>query len=380
MKVLNEGFQGASCRFTVAVFLILCLMVPENVRADSHPTTTGTIPGRPAGEILEGPTTGDRRSGTSFTPTFDISPVYDIVYGFAYFRSLPEKPGFEYGTSIHFGSEEGESFIFHYDKWTSPKRQYQTRFSYSTFFDPYYGEGNDTAEDGDINLDGTKYLLQFFAKKEMGNSFDLGPYLDFRSREEDGVDGVPGASSGIPDETSLGLGLCLTYDKRDSTMSPTWGQYAQFRLLYVPDALTSLDNEDGFTTGEVDIRLFDSLSPGWIIGGRLHAGTSLGDPSYLYRHTLGGPDNLRGYLMNRFRGTSFYLVQWETRFPLFWIVSGATFFELGDVGDDSFDNPKWSAGFGIRGALPPDWIKIARMDIAWSEDQHAVRFLFGEAF
>ncbi len=367
-------------RFILVSILVLTLVAPGAGYPSTHPMAAGAVPGRPAEEILEGPRVEGKRSGTSFTPTIDVNPVYDTIVGFAYFRSLPEKPGFEYGTSLNFGTKDGESFVFHYDKWLNRDRLYQARLSYSTFFDPYYGEGNDTDKDSEVQIDGTKLLLQVFRKSKFGDSFTFGPYLDLRSREEDGVDDDPSVRSGLPDETSVGLGLSLVYDTRDSAASPTWGKYAEFRLLFVPDVLTSLDIKDGFGVGEVDIRSFDSLRPGWIIGGRFHAGFSLGDSSYLFRHTLGGPDDLRGYLFNRFRGNHFYLVQWETRFSLFWVITGAVFAGLGDVADDSFDNPKWSAGFGFRAALPPDWIKKARMDIAWSEDQRAVRFVFGEAF
>lgn len=366
-------------RFLFVTVLMLCLTVAGGVGATEHPGEIGAVPGMPSGEILEVEPAGERRSGTSFTPTVALSPVYDVVYGFAYFRSLPEKPGFEYGAKINGTAEDGESFQFNYDKWTSPKRLFSLRFSCSTFFDPYYGEGNDTDEDSDVRLEGTRYRMQLFAKRSIGGSFTAGPYLDIRTRDEQSVDG-DSALRVIPDEASMALGACVTYDTRDSTMSPSRGQFAEFRLAYVPDALTTLDNTNGFASGSVDIRLFDSLAPGWIIGGRLHFGSSLGGPSYLFRHTLGGPDDLRGYLINRFRGDSFYLVQWETRFPLLWVFTGAAFAGLGDVGDDSFRRPKWSAGLGIRASLPPDWVKKARVDVAWSEDQHAVRFLFGEAF
>jgi hypothetical protein len=53
---------------------------------------------------------------------------------------------------------------------------------------------------------------------------------------------------------------------------------------------------------------------------------------------------------------------------------------IGEATDDWFESPGFSCGFGLRFALPPDYVAKARLEFAWSEDQQSIYFIFGEAF
>jgi outer membrane protein assembly factor BamA len=207
----------------------------------------------------------------------------------------------------------------------------------------------------------------------------LGPFLDYRSADHTGTDGTDLPAPEY-DEDTIGLGLWLFYDTRDSQLHPTKGVYDTLTFRLVPEGLSTFKDSRTFGQAEMDHRIFHSPAPGTVLAGRLLLGWSWGYPSYQYRYTLGGPYYLKGYYNNRFRGENFYVVQGEVRQDLFWIFSGAVFVEAGEVSDGRFEGGEFSAGFGLRMTLPPDHIAKVRLDAAWAKDQYSVYFIFGETF
>ena len=111
---------------------------------------------------------------------------------------------------------------------------------------------------------------------------------------------------------------------------------------------------------------------------RISGGISYGNPSYLFRYTLGGAERLRGYYTNRYRGDRFYSAQLEFRFPLYKKFSGVCFLDEGDVSDDKLNKTLFSYGGGIRFSIN-DNVNL-RLDYGIGKDQNGVLFTFGEAF
>lgn len=74
-------------------------------------------------------------------------------------------------------------------------------------------------------------------------------------------------------------------------------------------------------------------------------------PFYL-QQTLGGPDDLRGFLRNRFRDTHLLLLQAEYRWDVFTAMDAALFTDWGKVAsrrqDLNFDDLEHDYGFGVR--------------------------------
>ena len=148
--------------------------------------------------------------------------------------------------------------------------------------------------------------------------------------------------------------------------------------MHVPSDLNVVGN-GAATLFQADLRAFRYLySARYVLAARLFGGYAIGDPSYLFRYTLGGAYILRGFYGNRFRGSRFYAGQLEMRFNLIGRFGGAGFVDAGDIGDGELNRMRLSYGGGIRFALTAN-VKL-RLDYGTSNDQSGVFFTFGEAF
>jgi len=319
------------------------------------------------------------KTGVSLAPIFAYEPTFGTVWGGAIFLDRPTEPRYWTYARLAFSTDGEYSTEFNIKKWVDNEVYYDFYMELDDFARPYFGEGMDTEASQNILIEGTVLRARYFLKYRKNRKVVYGPFIDFRGAGFDGVDGTDVAPPEY-DERTLGVGLIMYYDGRDSGMSPTKGVYDTLTLRVVPDSFTTYEDSGSFFQAEVDHRIFHSPAPGLVLAGRLALAGSWGRPSYRYRYYLGGPYALRGFYTNRFRGDSYYVFQGEARQELFWIFSGALFAEAGAVTDDRFGGPEYSAGVGLRMTLPPDHIAKARLDFAWSEDQHSVYFLFGEAF
>lgn len=318
-------------------------------------------------------------TGMSLAPILAYEPTFGLIYGGAVFLEKPFAPEYAFNSRLAFSTEGEYSVLLSLKKFYYPDRHFHLELEMDDFARPYYGEGMNTDASDQIFLQGMVSRFLYFLKYRTSGKVSWGPFLDFRSADSTGVDG----SDVIPpeyEEVSLGFGLNLFYDGRDSQLSPTTGVYDTLILRLVPNYLTSYDDSSTFFQAEVDHRIFRSPTAGLILAGRFHLGSSWGRPSYQYRYSLGGPYELRGFYNNRFRGKRFYCLQGEVRKNLNSIISGAVFAEVGEVTDGDFDSPETSFGAGLRMTLPPDHIAKVRLDFAWAQDQQSIYFIFGEAF
>jgi len=319
------------------------------------------------------------RTGMSLAPILAFEPTFGTIFGGAIFLDRAALQQYRFHTRLAFSTEKEYSVFLDLKKWVAENTYFHLEVEVDDFARPYYGEGMDTSPDEKIFLEGTTSRVAYFLKFMEKGKFSLGPFLDYRAADQDGVDGTD-VSPPQYEESTAGLGLCILYDTRDNHLSPNSGIYDNFRIRYVPDSLSTAKGSDTFFQAEIDHRVFYSPAPGTVLAGRVHLGGSWGDPSYQYRYSLGGAYELRGFFNNRFRGDSVYVVQGEVRQDLFWIFSGAVFAELGEVTDNSFGSSEASYGGGVRMTLPPDHVAKVRLDFAWAKDQKSVYFIFGEAF
>jgi hypothetical protein len=76
------------------------------------------------------------------------------------------------------------------------------------------------------------------------------------------------------------------------------------------------------------------------------------DVPFYYQHTLGGPDDLRGFRQFRFRDNNVLLLQAEYRWEIFTAVDGAIFYDAGRVAprfeDLGFSDLESDYGIGFR--------------------------------
>jgi surface antigen Omp85-like protein len=105
-------------------------------------------------------------------------------------------------------------------------------------------------------------------------------------------------------------------------------------------------------------------------------------PFYL-QHTLGGPDDLRGFRRNRFRDNHLLLLQAEYRWEVFPAMDAALFTDWGKVAsrreDLNFDDLEHDYGFGVRfGTINGVFLRIE--GAFGSRDGKHFVFRFGDVF
>ena len=254
----------------------------------------------------------------------------------------------------------------------------------STFFQNYFGEGDQTRLEDRRRLYATTFRVKPEARWCLSRQFSLSGFLDLRGRnEEKAVDDndLPVASPVIPDESRLAGGLTVRHDSRDNIFSTRNGTYEQVSVSFQPRALSTLPEAESGVQLEADARWFRYMgSTGAVLAAHAVAGFSLGEPGYMYRYNLGGSYRLRGFNDNRFRGKQYLYGQTEARFPLWRTLAGVIFVDGGDVGDEPLRRLLIAYGAGLRIGLPPDDIFKLRLDIGFSKDTVMLVFTIGEAF
>lgn len=234
-------------------------------------------------------------------------------------------------------------------------------------FDHYYGEGDLTTPEESFLMRMEHFEVRPGALFRVRPHLRIGAFVDLRVRREE-------ESSRFPDEVTSAAGLEAQWDTRDKLINTRRGDFAQFRASRMPWG-------GAFSQLELDLRRFIRLSRRWTWGQRFIGGTSLGgQPSYLFRYSLGGLDLLRGYKSNRFRGGEYFVVQEEARRIVNkWLSLNASV-DIGAIRDDAYHQLKLSGQIGLRLGLPPDWGQKMRVDFGFGADQATFQIQFGEIF
>lgn len=317
----------------------------------------------------------------TISPVFGYDPTTGFVFGAAGFI-YPLKTPASYGDvqvmATTSGNVQVQSTYMRYGLFENS--DFKVPVTFSTFPQYYFGEGDTTSG----NTYNEVFSNRYFARPELfysvSSHFKTTVFGDFRAREETSVhdsNGDPLHQQLFPDEINLGWGLNLVYDTRDNSGSTKLGFYSSVYFENITDLQSSTTGKSGLFG--VDLRYFHFISTSkFVLAARLSAGTSYGNPSYLFRYSLGGAERLRGYYTNRFRGNQFYSAQAEFRFPVYHRFSGVCFVDEGDIGDGKLDNVLVSYGVGIRFAINDN--VALRLDYGRGKDQSGVFFTFGEAF
>jgi outer membrane protein assembly complex protein YaeT len=207
-------------------------------------------------------------------------------------------------------------------------------------------------------------------------------------------------ADGSPDERrSIGrLSLSLAYDSRDDFLNPTRGHFLAQTVEY-GDRFLGSDVRYARSYGQAS--LYVRLAPFLLFasGARLGLGTGFGPelPPEL-RFFAGGSTTVRGYGFEELGpkdpvtglavgGDALLVLNEELRFPVYKILGGVVFLDLGNVYPLVKDFRPWSlrsgAGFGLRlslGAL------VGRFDMGFKlaprpgESRSAIYFSIGQAF
>ena len=92
-----------------------------------------------------------------------------------------------------------------------------------------------------------------------------------------------------------------------------------------------------------------------------------GDIPFTQLARLGGPEQLRGYRLDRYRDRESALVSAEYRYPIHHVVAGALFVDAGHVAHDPealTALSRWRAGGGVGVRVRTTDTTIASLDLA----------------
>ena len=173
--------------------------------------------------------------------------------------------------------------------------------------------------------------------------------------------------------------LSLTRDTRNSAMNPTKG-YSINALAAVTSKIFGASNN--YARLELKGTYHYPFFRDWFVfsvGGKVGFLSSIGsgDPVPLYeRYFLGGGDSVRGfpyrsigpddYNKDNYGGQTMYILTAELSHPIYSIVRGAAFIDIGDAGPDrfKFETVNIGIGYGLRIKLPSIAAPL-RLDFAY---------------
>lgn len=183
------------------------------------------------------------------------------------------------------------------------------------------------------------------------------------------------------------LNAGFVWENRDSEFDPGRGNRAAFELVFAP----SWTSEYALATYSLDLRQYVRFLDLVTLAARIKGNHAAGDVPFWRLPTLGDDHTLRGYPLNRFKGSSsisynLEMRTWVLRFPDYNIkLGGQLFTDFGRVFTrenalgDFFKDYKQT--YGVGGALSifsPDF--ILRGDIGFSEDVSRIYIGVGYIF
>lgn len=261
------------------------------------------------------------------------------------------------------------------------------QFSYSSFPDKFWGLGKNTMDAAEEPYNFSQYYIYLHLMRHLGNKFFIGSLFEFQN-----VMNVHYVAGGAFDKENIagrygykssGLGLSLTYDKRNDAFAPDKGVFAQ---VYFNRFDKTFGSDYNYTNVVVDVRKYISLHKKQVLAFQAYSLSNLGSNVPIRSlASLGGSGSMRGYYNGRYRDKQLLVLQSEYRFPLYKRFGAVAFGGLGDVGkninDFSLDNVKYSFGGGLRFALSKTEKLNLRLDYGFGKGNNSgLYFQLGEAF
>jgi outer membrane protein assembly factor BamA len=188
---------------------------------------------------------------------------------------------------------------------------------------------------------------------------------------------LPGSDGGM----TIGLGLSLAYDSRNSIFFPVMGSFIELQTTFYDKSIGSEFNYQRYL---VNYRKYFSLTYNHAMAFQAFGNFTGGTVPFYELPYVGGPATMRGYFWGRYRDKHFMTVQLEYRSILFWRVGFAAFAGLGDVSDSFTSWPlsdfKHSLGAGVRYLVDPKEKLTVRIDLAFGKGSSGLYFAVEEAF
>jgi outer membrane protein assembly factor BamA len=253
------------------------------------------------------------------------------------------------------------------------------------FADKFWGIGNDTPDIETVDYMRQAYGVLFNAQKKLHEQFRGGFIIEVKNstmkdRKDNPFlqgDTIPGSNGGM----TVGLGLSLAYDSRNSIFFPVEGSFLEMQTTFYDKALGSEFNYQRYL---VNVRKYFALSYNHTLALQVFGNFTGGTVPFYELPYIGGPQTMRGYFWGRYRDKHFVTGQVEYRTILFWRVGFAAFAGMGDVSDKLTNWPlgdfKPSVGAGVRFILDPKEKVTVRIDYAIGRDSSGLYFAVEEAF
>ena len=249
---------------------------------------------------------------------------------------------------------------------------------YSYFPDLYYGIGNRTESNAEIQYQSTRLVLEANFLLKLQKAFFIGPSLRTMGYNQIGYL-TEGHYPELYPSWLGGLGAMALLDARNHLLNPTKGKYLALTVLpqYFEDQWSS--------QFRFDFRTYLPLRKA-TLALRLMKEVNIGEVPFYAQALYGGDANARGYYYGRYRDKNLFLTQVEYRSGVAWKRWGYTLF--GGVGDVyatvselHFESLKPNAGLGVRFMIDRKENINLRLDYAIGKaGQSGFYISFGEAF
>ena len=219
--------------------------------------------------------------------------------------------------------------------------------------------------------------LQYYTSDQSNNN---GKFLsEYNSKNPD--------EDVFSDKIFSGLSVGVNFNSTNASLLPDNGILWRTNLL----GMVQMDgNKERFSKLESNMVFYIELSKReqFVVANRLGAGISQGNPSFFQQFQLGGPNNLRGYAINRFTGSSMFYHNIEARIKLFDFNSylfpgtfGLTgFHDIGRVWMSNESSKTWHRGYGAGLFLLPADVVVIQFLMGWSKEGHQPYVSLGMSF
>ncbi|MBD2562591.1 MULTISPECIES: BamA/TamA family outer membrane protein [Nostoc] len=226
------------------------------------------------------------------------------------------------------------------------------------------------------------------ARDADGNLRRTGAVFDDNGNRTSGE--IPLSFSGSGEDDLVLLQLGAQRDLRNNPLQPTSGSYLRFGVdqsVPIGQGNILLTRLRGSYSQYLPVQLISLSKGAQTLAFNLQAGTILGDLPPYEAFTIGGSNSVRGYEEGALgSGRSYVQASVEYRFPVFSVVSGALFFDIGsDLGTSTQaaevlnkNGSGYGYGLGVRVQSPLGPIRI---DYGINDDGDSrINFGIGERF
>ncbi len=227
----------------------------------------------------------------------------------------------------------------------------------------YYGYGNNTSYNHKYDEQDYYKTNQEVNKFDIGLNFKINQFISakftvgYQNLETyiyntEITKLIPNNMYGLGNFRTINTSFNFNYDSRNNISNPESGLFANISGSYFPKVY---ENKEGFTKGDFDIRAYQKLTifNNSIIALRAGGAKIWGKYPFYESCFVGGKDNLRSYVLERFSGDASLYFQSELRIPISKvkiIVKGnlglVTFLETGRVFENGKSSDIWHPSYG----------------------------------